>query len=72
MFYNIQVGNPGQDSAEMLGFYGEDEVQFDQSPSIDTPSTMAMETSTLQSTPENVVPVSLLCQLPITLKEHDF
>ena len=49
---NIQVGNPGvQDSAEMLGFYGEDEVQFDQSPTIDP----AIETSSLQSTAENMV-----------------
>ncbi len=56
----LQVGNPGsQDPAEMLGFYSQDAVPFDESPSIDPgsnfPATIPMETSTLQPMEENVV-----------------
>ncbi|CAB4038072.1 MBT domain-containing 1-like isoform X1, partial [Paramuricea clavata] len=67
--HDALVGNPANsDPAAMLGFYGEDEVRFGGSPSIDPESnfqpTIPMETSTLQPTEGNVQESSEPSKIP--------
>ena len=60
LFLTIKVGTPNtQSSAEMLGFYGEDEVQCDGSPNVEPDSNfqavVPMETPILQPTEGDAV-----------------